>query len=233
MSSRDIELTPFSYAVLALVGKGGAGPHDWCRMMRRGRIYWAAAESHYYSEPKRLERLGYLTSRKAPGRTRERTHYRAHRARPRSTASLGRGAVHAPPHPARGGRQAAGQRLTGDERVVLESLQAMRDRHRRCERSTRRAEAVARRCPTGSAISASSTDSVVHCSRLISTGSKRWSESSAAHPSRIAFREWSTRSSSAPGRTGSPPRSRSRERAGPCSSSKPPAPSAGARAPPS
>jgi DNA-binding PadR family transcriptional regulator len=44
-------------------------------MMRQGRIYWSAAESHYYAEPKRLERLGYLVSRKEPGRTRERTHY--------------------------------------------------------------------------------------------------------------------------------------------------------------
>jgi PadR family transcriptional regulator AphA len=69
------ELTPFSYAVLALVGEGGAGPHDIVRMMRQGRIYWSAAESHYYAEPKRLERLGYLASRKEPGKTRERTHY--------------------------------------------------------------------------------------------------------------------------------------------------------------
>jgi PadR family transcriptional regulator, regulatory protein AphA len=69
------ELTPFSYAILALVGEGGAGPHDIVRMMRQGRMYWSAAESHYYAEPKRLEGLGYLVSRKEPGRTRERTHY--------------------------------------------------------------------------------------------------------------------------------------------------------------
>jgi PadR family transcriptional regulator, regulatory protein AphA len=69
------KLTPFSYAVLTLVGEGGAGPHDLVQMMRRGRIYWAASPSQWYAEPKRLERLGYLRSRKAPGRTRERTHY--------------------------------------------------------------------------------------------------------------------------------------------------------------
>lgn len=73
--SRTAELTPFSYVVLVLVGEGGAGPHDLVRMMRQGRVYWAAAESHYYAEPKRLERLGYLRSRKQPGKTRERTHY--------------------------------------------------------------------------------------------------------------------------------------------------------------
>jgi hypothetical protein len=37
-------------------------------MMRQGRVYWTAAESQYYAEPKRLERLGYVTSRKEPGR---------------------------------------------------------------------------------------------------------------------------------------------------------------------
>jgi PadR family transcriptional regulator, regulatory protein AphA len=68
-------LSPFSYVVLALVGRGGAGPHDLVRMMRTGRVYWAAAESHFYAEPKRLERLGYLRSEKRPGKTRERTHY--------------------------------------------------------------------------------------------------------------------------------------------------------------
>jgi len=68
-------LTPISYAVLVLVGRGGAGPHDLVRMMRQGRVYQSAAESQYYAEPKRLERLGYLRSRKVPGRTHDRTHY--------------------------------------------------------------------------------------------------------------------------------------------------------------
>jgi DNA-binding PadR family transcriptional regulator len=58
-----------------LVGRGGAGPHDLVRMMRQGRVYESAAESQYYAEPKRLERLGYLGARKAPGRTHARTHY--------------------------------------------------------------------------------------------------------------------------------------------------------------
>jgi DNA-binding PadR family transcriptional regulator len=69
------DLTPTSYSVLVLVGRGGAGPHDLVRMMRQGRIYERAAESQYYAEPKRLERLGYLEARKVPGRTHERTHY--------------------------------------------------------------------------------------------------------------------------------------------------------------
>ncbi|HEY2790626.1 MAG TPA: hypothetical protein VGI72_14325 [Gaiellales bacterium] len=68
-------LTPFSYAILVLVGRGGAGPHDLVQMARRGRAYAAAAESQFYAEPKRLAALGYLVASKAPGRTHERTHY--------------------------------------------------------------------------------------------------------------------------------------------------------------
>ena len=74
MSSRP-KLTPFSYAVLVLVGEDGAGPHDLVRMMRDGRIYWTAPESQFYAEPKRLAELGYLSATKQPGRTHERTHY--------------------------------------------------------------------------------------------------------------------------------------------------------------
>jgi DNA-binding PadR family transcriptional regulator len=70
------ELHDLSYVVLNLIGRNGAGPHDLVQMARRGqRLYWAGAESKIYAEPKRLERLGYLSSQKTPGRTRERTHY--------------------------------------------------------------------------------------------------------------------------------------------------------------
>ncbi len=76
MPASDIaKLTPFSYTVLILVGDRGAGAHDLVRMMRQGRIYWAAAESQYYAEPKRLAQAGYLEAERGPGQTRERTHY--------------------------------------------------------------------------------------------------------------------------------------------------------------
>jgi DNA-binding PadR family transcriptional regulator len=74
MSSHDLSL--FSYEILGLVGREGAGAHDLLRMARRGRILDWAGESQYYAEPKRLARLGYLEARKEPGRTRERTVYR-------------------------------------------------------------------------------------------------------------------------------------------------------------
>jgi DNA-binding PadR family transcriptional regulator len=73
--SSELKLPPFSYVILALVGRGGAGPHDIVQMMREGAVFWTTSESHFYAEPKRLAKLGYLTAEKQPGRTRERTHY--------------------------------------------------------------------------------------------------------------------------------------------------------------
>jgi PadR family transcriptional regulator, regulatory protein AphA len=69
------ELSLFSYEILALVGRSGAGAHDLLRMARHGRILDWAGESQYYVEPKRLATLGYLDARKEPGKTRERTVY--------------------------------------------------------------------------------------------------------------------------------------------------------------
>jgi DNA-binding PadR family transcriptional regulator len=68
-------LSLFSYEILGLVGRNGAGAHDLRRMARHGRMLDWAGESQYYVEPKRLARLGYLDARKEPGRTRERTVY--------------------------------------------------------------------------------------------------------------------------------------------------------------
>lgn len=83
--SRASELTTVSYVVLGLVGVQGAGAHDLVQMMRRGGVYYAVSPSQVYAEPKRLERLGYLTVREEPGRTRPRKVY--------SLTDLGRRAV--------------------------------------------------------------------------------------------------------------------------------------------
>jgi DNA-binding PadR family transcriptional regulator len=69
------ELSLFSYEILGLVGRQGAGAHDLLRLAKRGRMLAWAGESQYYTEPKRLAKLGYLRARKEPGRTRERTVY--------------------------------------------------------------------------------------------------------------------------------------------------------------
>ena len=52
MSSDDLSL--FSYEILGLVGRQGAGAHDLLRMARRGRMPDWAGESQYYVQPKRL-----------------------------------------------------------------------------------------------------------------------------------------------------------------------------------
>ena len=69
------ELGLFSIEILGLVGREGAGPHDLLRLAQRGRMLAWAGESQYYTEPKRLAKLGYLSARKEPGKTRERTVY--------------------------------------------------------------------------------------------------------------------------------------------------------------
>lgn len=69
------ELSLFSYEILGLVGRSGAGAHDLRQMVRRGRLLAWAGESQYYVEPKRLAKLGYLEARTEPGKTRERTIY--------------------------------------------------------------------------------------------------------------------------------------------------------------
>lgn len=74
LSSRS-DLTAVSCVVLGLVGVQGAGAHDLVQMMRRGGVYYAVSPSQVYAEPKRLERLGYLTVREEPGRTRPRKVY--------------------------------------------------------------------------------------------------------------------------------------------------------------
>src|SRR3954454_6581175 len=71
----NAELSLFSYEILGLVGRNGAGAHDLLRMAQRARILDWAGESPYYAEPQRLPKLGYLEARREPGKTRERTVY--------------------------------------------------------------------------------------------------------------------------------------------------------------
>jgi PadR family transcriptional regulator AphA len=70
------ELKPFSYAVLAIVGDGGASTPELVEMVTRGApFFWARAPTQAYDEPPRLEKLGFLTSHKQPARTRPRRVY--------------------------------------------------------------------------------------------------------------------------------------------------------------
>ncbi len=119
------ELTTVSYVVLGLVGVQGAGAHDLVQMMRRGGVYYAVSPSQVYAEPKRLERLGYLTVRKEAGRTRPRNVY--------SLTDKGRDAVRdwmlQPAGFPRLQHEAAVRVMCADlagEQRVLESLRGMR-----------------------------------------------------------------------------------------------------------
>lgn len=144
--SRD-KLTPISYVVLTLVGQGGAGPHDLVRMARSGRIYWDAAESQWYAEPKRLERLGYLSSRKQPGQTRPRTHYML---TDRGRAALAQW-MEEPARFPRIQHEAIVRLLAADivgEDAVLGSLRALRDEIADIGARLDVAEAVARTIPS-------------------------------------------------------------------------------------
>lgn len=142
--SRD-DLSFISYTVLALVGRGGASAHDLVQMMRRGRVYHAAAPSQYYAEPKRLERLGLLTSEREPGRTRERTVYRLTDA---GRAALRDWLARPTPLPSIPGEapvRVLSADLAEDERTVRDSLLAMREeiRERREEIAEGEREAAA------------------------------------------------------------------------------------------
>ncbi len=68
---------PLSYAILALIGEGGASAHDLVDYVRRGGpAFWTSAPSQLYAEPKRLARLGWVTASTEPGKTRPRRVYR-------------------------------------------------------------------------------------------------------------------------------------------------------------
>jgi PadR family transcriptional regulator AphA len=125
MSADD--LTSFSYVILLLVGSGGAAPHDLLRMHRQGNwIYWTAAESRFYSEPKRLAQLRYLNARREPGQTTDRTVYTL---TPRGRKAIAgwlaepSGFIRIQNEPA---ARLNGADLAADEQTVVHSLRAIR-----------------------------------------------------------------------------------------------------------
>src|SRR5215208_4313259 len=116
-------------------------------MARAGRIYWDAADSQWYAEPKRLETLGHLTSHKEPGRTSPRTHY--------TLTDTGRAALAAwMEEPARFPRiqhEAVGRLLAADlvgEQAVLDSLRALRHEIAKISARLDAAEAIATTIPS-------------------------------------------------------------------------------------
>ena len=121
------DLNNVSYVTLALIGKGGASPQDLVEMHRSAaQIYYAVAPSRLYAEPKRLEQLGYVTSVKRPGKTRERTFYTLTE---KGLGALKRWAVE-PPAPPRIQNEAIAKLISGDiaadDARLLEALLTLR-----------------------------------------------------------------------------------------------------------
>ncbi len=126
MSSPGPHLSPFSYVMLILIGEHGAAPHDLARMSRQGQVYWSAATSRYYSEPKRLAELGLLDVRSAPGQTHERTWYSLNARGRRAVAhwlAQPSSFIRIQNEPA---ARLNGADLATDEATVVRSLQAIR-----------------------------------------------------------------------------------------------------------
>jgi DNA-binding PadR family transcriptional regulator len=121
-------LNNVSYLALTLIGDGGASPHDLVDMHRRGaRIYYAVAASRLYAEPKRLEQLGYVSSEKRPGKTRERTFYTLTE---QGREALRRWALEPPAFPRIQNEAVLKLMLgdiVGDDEKLLDSLLALRD----------------------------------------------------------------------------------------------------------
>lgn len=127
MSTRSTkELSLFSYEILGLIGRDGAGAHDLRRMVERGRLLAWAGESQYYVEPKRLARLGYLDAQKEPGKTRERTVYTLTEKGRRALAAYARTPVAVTPLKSEALLRLLICDLVGEE-VTRESLATLRD----------------------------------------------------------------------------------------------------------
>ena len=117
---------PLSYAILALIGEHGASAHDLVDYVRRGGpAFWTSAPSQVYAEPKRLERLGWVTASVEPGKTRVRRVYRLTGAGRTALREWARG-----PAPYADIRDQAHVRLLAgdmlDDAEIVASLTAMR-----------------------------------------------------------------------------------------------------------
>lgn len=118
--------THLSYGVLAAIGESGASTPELVDMLSRGKLFFTSSPSQVYAEPKLLLALGWVTSEKLAGKTRNQTVYRlteqgreALREHLRAPAGWPR-IQHAAAR-----RLFAGDMITDEE--ILASLQALRD----------------------------------------------------------------------------------------------------------
>ena len=177
------ELSLFSYEILGLVGRGGAGAHDLLRLAQRGRILAWAGESQYYVEPKRLAKLGYLEARREPGKTRERTVYTL---TDRGLEAL-REWAGTPAHVTPVKSEPLLRMLVADlvgEGPTRASISALREDIADLEARLDASRRAPRRCRTGASTWNSSTTICATCSLSSSTGWNGSRTSSTRPPSR-------------------------------------------------
>jgi PadR family transcriptional regulator, regulatory protein AphA len=136
-------LTPFSYVVLTLVGRGGATAPELAEMMDRGRLYWSAPRSQWYAEPKRLAAAGLLEAASEPGRTGPRTRYRLTDAGREAVAAWVREPVGLPQMKNEAVVRVLAADLADDPADVLAGLRAMRDELAAARADTERAVVIA------------------------------------------------------------------------------------------
>ena len=174
-----MRLSPFSFVILVLVGRGGAGPHDLRRMAEDGRVYWDAAPSQWYAEPKRLAAHGYLEAHKTPGRTRERTHYTLTERGREALAEWVRTPATLPRIQNEPVIRLAAADLV-DPAAVLEGLEAMRPDLEPRWRASRRGRSGPRTSPTARTCSRSTTATPQRLLEL----QRGWLEEAEAVPQR-------------------------------------------------
>jgi DNA-binding PadR family transcriptional regulator len=77
MTKKQPRLSPTSYALLGLLARGPQSAYDLNRMMQTSllRVYWPRAESHVYSEPKKLLKHGLVSEHGEENGARKRTVY--------------------------------------------------------------------------------------------------------------------------------------------------------------
>ena len=110
-----------------LIGEGGASPQDLVEMHRSAaQIYYAVAPSRLYAEPKRLEELGYVTSVKRPGKTRERTFYTLTPRAPRRSGAGRSSRRRCPGSRTRRFRSSSAATSSEDDAALLEGLLGLR-----------------------------------------------------------------------------------------------------------
>lgn len=69
-------LSPISYAVMSLVGRGGASGPELVEMATGGgALFWTGAASHVLRVARKLAEEGFLRARTEPAKTRPRTVY--------------------------------------------------------------------------------------------------------------------------------------------------------------